>query len=684
MTNYVAFNAIGAIQTYTITTTGTYDLLAAGAQGGAFNANQGGRGATVSGNVFLTAGTALGVIVGGVGGDGSGANGTGGGGGSFVFIDVNANGIPDAADTLLLAAGGGGGASGVGSGNGGGITTSGTAGMNGGAGGTDGGGGNSFGGWGPSGGGGGGWGGTGGDSGAVASSGTDGVLGGGGGGARRYDFGAPQADGQGGGGGAGFGAGGDGNNGGAGGLSSFMGGEGGGAAGDGGYGGGGGGAASPLVGTGAAGGGGGYSGGGSGGGRHDWSFGGGGGSYVISTARATELTGGNNYGNGYVSLEMIQGVAIDDLIISNTQLTNNVITNFSTINCPTTKLTILGNINAYGGIAINNPLSAIKTSSLSIAHCQEVTQMNALPTTSIIMDLLTVATEQMGLLNINSYNYCYLSDLTTNAAIQVVSSNTSYQTTNFLNLINNGPNLVCNVEGYKGVVLANEGVSVIGLNTSNCLGALGGGTYTLGAGDVNMCLLGPNAVIYGGVGKNTVIFDGANSSNADITIESNVTQVWSSWQSTGSGVAYLHDVERIKFDDGYLALDTGIGQNAGMVCRLYEAAFNHGADQVGMGFWLSAIDQGISLIAIANQFLASPEFATQYGNNVSNSQFVAALYQNVLGRAADAAGAAFWEQALQAGYSRAQLLIDFSESLEGVALVANTMSGGIAYQEWVQ
>lgn len=94
----------GSETTYTITVTGTYDIDAAGAQGGdgRSTADAGGLGAIIDGDVFLTAGTELGIVVGGVGGNGETTTfGGGGGGGTFVFV-------VGATNPLIVAGGGGG------------------------------------------------------------------------------------------------------------------------------------------------------------------------------------------------------------------------------------------------------------------------------------------------------------------------------------------------------------------------------------------------------------------------------------------------------------------------------------------------------------------------------------------------------------------------------------------------
>ena len=121
------FSYTGSLQTYTVITTGHYEITAFGAQGGDMPGNgPGGLGAQIGGDFLLTAGTTLNIVVGGVGGLRSG-----GGGGSFIYTLAN---------DLLVAAGGGGGAGpGVGGGGGLAITSGGGgSGNSGGAGGTSG------------------------------------------------------------------------------------------------------------------------------------------------------------------------------------------------------------------------------------------------------------------------------------------------------------------------------------------------------------------------------------------------------------------------------------------------------------------------------------------------------------------------------------------------------------------
>src|SRR5437867_1616620 len=110
----VIFDYTGGLVTFTVPTTGTYQILAFGAQGGdstyAAPFTSGGRGAEIGGDFSLTAGDKLQIAVGGAGS--TGRFGGGGGGGSFVAGMAGTGNVP------LVIAGGGGGASEYGNGGG--------------------------------------------------------------------------------------------------------------------------------------------------------------------------------------------------------------------------------------------------------------------------------------------------------------------------------------------------------------------------------------------------------------------------------------------------------------------------------------------------------------------------------------------------------------------------------------
>jgi hypothetical protein len=81
-------------------------------------------------------------------------------------------------------------------------------------------------------------------------------------------------------------------------------------------------------------------------------------------------------------------------------------------------------------------------------------------------------------------------------------------------------------------------------------------------------------------------------------------------------------------------------QNA--VSGLYIALFNRAPDALGFKFWTDGLANGASLTTLINAFLGSPEARSIYTTTQTQEQFVAAFYQTVFGRSADAGGLAFW------------------------------------------
>lgn len=108
-----------------------------------------------------------------------------------------------------------------------------------------------------------------------------------------------------------------------------------------------------------------------------------------------------------------------------------------------------------------------------------------------------------------------------------------------------------------------------------------------------------------------------------------------------------------------------LGGLSDQIGRLYRAGLGRDPDQPGLHYWRTVRASGVRLGQIANSFINSPEFQRQFAG-LSNAAFVSQLYLFVLGRPADAQGAAFWTGRLNSGVSRPLVLVEFSESEENV------------------
>ncbi|NQZ11670.1 MAG: DUF4214 domain-containing protein, partial [Algicola sp.] len=100
--------------------------------------------------------------------------------------------------------------------------------------------------------------------------------------------------------------------------------------------------------------------------------------------------------------------------------------------------------------------------------------------------------------------------------------------------------------------------------------------------------------------------------------------------------------------------------------RLYSASFLRRPDFNGLIHWVVRHDNGLSLRAMADTFVASDEFQSRYGS-LSNGDFVNLVYQNVMSRLPESDGMTYWQGRLDSGdLSRGGMMIEFSESEENL------------------
>ncbi len=100
----------------------------------------------------------------------------------------------------------------------------------------------------------------------------------------------------------------------------------------------------------------------------------------------------------------------------------------------------------------------------------------------------------------------------------------------------------------------------------------------------------------------------------------------------------------------------------GPLARLYYAYFLRSPDREGRDYWNST---GKSVGEISQAFSESAEFTNRYGA-LSNTDFVALVYRNVLDREPEPAGHQYWTRHVDRGLSRGAVMVQFSESPEFV------------------
>lgn len=116
------------------------------------------------------------------------------------------------------------------------------------------------------------------------------------------------------------------------------------------------------------------------------------------------------------------------------------------------------------------------------------------------------------------------------------------------------------------------------------------------------------------------------------------------------------------------------------LARLYFAFFDRTADYEGLNYYIDERDGGVSLDSIADEFAGSPEFRLRY-SSLDNAAFIDRMYRNVFDTPPDSAQRAHWIAQLEAGMSRGEMMVAFSESPSFRAATGNEVFVTLAYAE---
>jgi hypothetical protein len=156
---------------------------------------------------------------------------------------------------------------------------------------------------------------------------------------------------------------------------------------------------------------------------------------------------------------------------------------------------------------------------------------------------------------------------------------------------------------------------------------------------------------------------------------------------TGNGpndfTVRLHDetiratsVQRIEFVDGEVTFagngtqpDFTLDPEAASIARMYYTVLGRAPEFDGLYYWSEHFMEAgnRNLNRTAPHFCTSPEFRQRYGENLSDTQLVTKLYENILGRDPTGdSGFQFWMNRLAEGASRPDIVVGISESPEHI------------------
>lgn len=197
-----------------------------------------------------------------------------------------------------------------------------------------------------------------------------------------------------------------------------------------------------------------------------------------------------------------------------------------------------------------------------------------------------------------------------------------------------------------------------------------GDDFLLGGAGDDLLIGGPGSdTLFGGDGRDSLRF-ALVSGQAPFTRGADYLRL-----RLADGTDYLTGVEEVRFIDGQITFDTAAP--AAAVHRLYAAALGRTPDAGGIASWTTQLEKGATgLATTAASFVGSAEFQFRFGAPDSGG-IVTLLYSNVLGRAPDPGGFAFWVGYLQSGGELGAMVIGFSESAENIARTAAVVREGL-------
>lgn len=244
--------------------------------------------------------------------------------------------------------------------------------------------------------------------------------------------------------------------------------------------------------------------------------------------------------------------------------------------------------------------------------------------------------------------------------------------------------------GNDSLVGADDSDSIFGNDGDDDIDSAGGNDFVYGGNGADELFGGiGNDFISGGLGSD-ILNGGEGFDIADclayefdpsaftINADRSVTLA-----GEGGDVDTLFNIESVAFSNGELRFDAGYLESFGAAYRFYTSILDRAPDGEGLDFYVSLLDRGVSLFAIAEDISTSDEFVQNYGSDLSTTDFLGRVYQNILNRTPDDAGLAFWRAAIDTEeVSRSEAVVYISEDAENLGSTIGLIGNGYFVEDF--
>ncbi|WP_163649504.1 DUF4347 domain-containing protein [Modicisalibacter sp. 'Wilcox'] len=225
-----------------------------------------------------------------------------------------------------------------------------------------------------------------------------------------------------------------------------------------------------------------------------------------------------------------------------------------------------------------------------------------------------------------------------------------------------GANVVIADDAAQTIVLGADDDELHGGGGDDTVGSKGGDDRIYGEAGNDTLFGGAGADrLHGGTDTDTAQYDG-NRADYLVTQDHGVITVQS--KADPGDVDTLINVEKLSFADGDQAVDYAGDLN--WLAGLYQQVLGRQADVGGIQYWARQHDAGLQAADIAMGFLTSSEanLSLDTADAAARSQVVETLYQSLLGRSSDAAGKVYWLEQLESDSSLRDVAGGFMDSAE--------------------
>lgn len=207
-----------------------------------------------------------------------------------------------------------------------------------------------------------------------------------------------------------------------------------------------------------------------------------------------------------------------------------------------------------------------------------------------------------------------------------------------------------------------------GSTSSGTITPLGGGTFSVSGNHVygHPSMFSVTVVVTDDAGATTTIHSQAGNGHADDD-ELFISQAFEDVLGRGADPSAKQHFKSL--------LQHGLSRNAlgsllthsdeyydKRIQQAYQDYLGRSADARGVAFWRELMRNGLTDEQLEAAFIGSPEFYSHSGG--SDRAWVDEMYFDLLGRAPDAAGEAYWVNVLAHGGNRSQVAAGFAASVE--------------------